>query len=224
MASLAAASLSPGAPNFDRVARLYRWAEYLALGPMLERTRLHHLDTHSLAGVTSSRSHPRVLVLGDGDGRFTAALLAHNPRLKVHALDLSATMLTLLHARAPAAQTYHLDARERLPPGTWDLVVTHFFLDCLTQAEIESLALRLRPSLRPGALWLVSEFRIPPGILRLPARLYVRALYFAFRILTGLRIKRLPDHASALRAAGFKPVSLHHKMLGMLTTEVWRKP
>ena len=184
---------------------------------MLERTRVHHL--HAI----ESRAQ-RALVLGDGDGRFTAALLAHNPQLEVHAVDLSAAMLTLLKTRAPTAQTHRLDAREHLPPGSWDLVVTHFFLDCLTQAEVDSLAARLRPTLRPGALWLLSEFRIPPGILRLPARLYVRALYLAFRVLTGLRVHQLPDHATALRAAGLEPIAIHHKLRGLLTTEIWRKP
>ena len=179
---------------------------------------------HHLRAVAGGCKPLRVLVLGDGDGRFTAELLAHNPGLAVNAVDLRAAMLALLHARAPAAHTYRLDARESLPPGTWDLVVTHFFLDCLTDAEAANLAARLSPALRPGALWLVSEFRVPPGVLGWPARLYIRALYFAFRVLTGLRVKRLPDHAAALGSAGLELLDQHHKLLGVLSTEIWRKP
>ena len=36
--------MPPESPNFDRVARPYRWAEYLALGPLLQQTRTAHLD------------------------------------------------------------------------------------------------------------------------------------------------------------------------------------
>ena len=48
--SVAGASIPALTPNFDRVARGYRWAEYLALGPLLERTRTRHLDALPGAG------------------------------------------------------------------------------------------------------------------------------------------------------------------------------
>ena len=134
------------------------------------------------------------LVLGDGDGRFTAALLSRYPQLEVHAVDLSPAMLALLKARSPAAPHLHSRRPHPAPAGRYDLVVTHFFLDCLTLAEVESLVRRVLPLLAPGTLWLVSEFRIPPGLLRRPARVYVRGLYLLFRVLTGLRTTQLPDH------------------------------
>ena len=159
-------------PNFDRIARPYRWLEYLTLGPILQRTRTRHLQllTH----------RKQALILGDGDGRFTATLLAGNPTLQAEAVDLSRSMLTLLRRRADAAgagtrlQTHHADARTFVPTAAPDLVVTHFFLDCLTQPEVDALIGRLTPLLHRGSLWLVSDFRIPSGLLQLPARLYVR--------------------------------------------------
>ena len=201
------------APNFDRIARLYRWAEYLTLGPILHRTRLHHL--------AALAARQRVLILGDGDGRFTAALLHRYPHLQVHAVDLSPAMLSLLQARSPTVHTHLLDARIRLPEGPYDLVITHFFLDCLTQAELESLLTRVLPTLTPGALWLISEFRTAPGPFHWPARLYIRGLYLAFRILTGLQTTRVPDYATPMRAQGFCPIAIHHKLAGILTTELW---
>ena len=63
---------------------------------------------------------------------------------------------------------------------------------------------------------------MPPGALYWPARLYIRALYAAFRILTGLRTTRVPDYPAAFLAAGLRPVAIHHKLAGTLTTELWR--
>ena len=214
--ALAFPALSTGTPNFNRIARLYRWAEYLTLGPLLERTRLHHLP--ALA------HRQRALILGDGDGRFTAALLTRYPGLSVHAVDLSSSMLALLKTRSPAAETHRLDARTHLPPGPYDLVITHFFLDCLTQPELDSLLGRTLPLLTPNALWLLSEFRTPPGALHWPARLYIRALYLAFRILTGLRTTRVPDYTAAFRSAGLTPIAKHRRLAGILTTELWLCP
>ncbi len=212
--------------NFDFIARPYRWLEYLTLGRTLERCRLHHLP--------DLLHRKRALVLGDGDGRFLARLLAQNPYLETDAVDTSAAMLQLLRHTCQAASatqvrlsthnTSALTFLARTPAKAYDLVVTHFFLDCLTQPELEQLITRIVPTLTPGALWLISDFRIPPGPLRLPAKLLVRALYLAFRILTGLRTTRLPDHATPLARAGFTQTSSHHPFAGLLTTELWQLP
>ena len=208
----------PDVPNFNFIARPYRWLEYLTLGKALENCRAYFLP--------QLRNCRRALVLGDGDGRFLRALLAANPQLHAEAADASATMLQLLRrncrASAGRLETHHASALDFPPTGPYDLVVTHFFLDCLSQREVDTLAARIAPSLAPQALWLISDFRIPSGFMRLPARLLVRSLYFAFRILTGLRTTRLPDHSSALASAGMIPVAYRHSLAGLLTTELWQ--
>jgi len=206
------------APDFDGIARAYKWLEYATLGRLLERTRECHL--------ARLRECSRALILGDGDGRFTARLLAENPDVRVEAVDLSAVMLRLLRARCAGAgarlETLQEDARGFTPSGVPDLVVTHFFLDCLTQAEVDALMARLTPRLAPKALWVVSDFRIPEGVMHWPAFVYVRLLYFAFRVLTGLRPTRLPDHAASLGRCGFELTAVERRMFGILTSEVWR--
>ena len=57
--------------------------------------------------------------------------------------------------------------------------------------------------------------------MRLPAGAIVRLLYLAFRILTGLRTTQLPDHATALTAAGFTMAAEHRSLAGLLATELW---
>lgn len=213
-------------PNFDRIARSYRWLEYVTLGRTLERCRLHFLP------LLVERTH--ALVLGDGDGRFLAELLARNPEIHADAIDTSAAMLSLLMERcrraAPGAdlrlQIHQVDALRYLavPCGhTYDLVVTHFFLDCLTQSEVEALALAVAPKLAPQALWLVSDFRIPVGSMRLPAQVFVRSLYLAFRILAGLRIVTLPDYDRALTSIGLVRIAQHRSFFGLLATELWSR-
>ena len=211
--------------NFDRVARPYQWLEYLLLGRALHRCRLHF--------VPQLPDRQKALVLGDGDGRFLAHLLARYPWLHANAVDLSPAMLRLLRGRATAASptaatrltTHQADARTFEPAGPYDLVVTHFFLDCLSEPELERLVARTAPHLAPGAIWLLSDFRIPPsGLPRLLALALVRSLYLAFRILTGLRVTRLPDHASALRRNGLTLDAQHRSLYGILTTEIWQTP
>ena len=77
--------------------------------------------------------------------------------------------------------------------------------------------------MQPGALWLLSDFRIPAGLARLPARLLVRALYIAFRILTNLRTTPSPTTTTPLQQSGLTCIAYHHRLSGILTTELWRR-
>ncbi len=209
-------------PDFNLIARPYRWLEYLTLGTALEHCRNHYLPQ------LHNRNH--ALILGDGDGRFLAQLLKRNQDLRADAVDISDTMLKLLSKRCEEAtpnvanrlRTRHANALTFSLEGPYDLVVTHFFLDCLTQPDLNALITRIALTLTPGALWLISDFRIPPGPMRLPARLLVRSLYLAFRLLTGLRTTRLPDHATPLTQAGLTRISKQHRLAGLLTTELWQ--
>ena len=206
-------------PNFNPIARPYRWLEYLTLGKALENCRIHYLPQ------LLDRRH--ALVIGDGDGRFLAQLLTHNLSLHADAVDTSATMLHLLLQRSKATagtrlHTCHANALTAPLEGPYDVVVTHFFLDCLTQPELDSLISRITPMLTPGALWLISDFRIPTGLMRLPAKLLVRSLYLSFRLITGLHTTRLPDHATPLTRAGLTRISRQYRLAGLLTTELWQ--
>jgi SAM-dependent methyltransferase len=212
-------------PNFDSIARPYRWLEYLTLGRALENTRSHYLPQ-----LLDHQARRRALVLGDGDGRFLAQLLATNPHLHADAVDTSAIMLQLLRQRCEAAtpdtktrlRTHQSNALTFPLEDSYDLIVTHFFLDCLTQSELNTLIHRIVKNITPGTLWLISDFRIPPGRMRSPAKVLVRSLYLAFRILTGLRTTRLPDYATPLAQAGLKQISRQHRLAGILTTELWQ--
>jgi SAM-dependent methyltransferase len=206
-------------PDFDHLARPYRWMEYASFGPWLWWCRCWFLPE-----LTESR---RALVLGDGDGRFTARLLAANPHIQVDAVDVSSSMLRSLVRRAGSHAgrviIHCADARSWQPDSLpCDLVVTHFFLDCLTTAEVRKLAAALRGTVAPSALWLVSEFAVPRSWFgRAVARPVVAALYWAFGWMTGLKVRTLPDHASAMRAAGFTIKMRRTWLGGLLASELW---
>lgn len=240
-------------PGFDRIARAYRWIEYLTFGRSLERCREVQIPRMSLA--------KRALVLGDGDGRFTTALLAHNRMVQVIAVDQSAAMLGLLSARAQAAgasdrlrtiqhdavsvftpasdgassRLRHRHAPDEQTPGgqafgeqvhgeeeprSFDLVCSHFFLDCLSTPQVELLAQGVAEHLAPGALWIVSEFATPCWW----AGLIVAILYRGFAVLAGLQTRQLPLWQEALGQNGFTCVAEAKSLAGLLTSSVWLAP
>ncbi len=210
--------------NFDRVARLYATLERLTFGGALARRRLCFVADPRLARAR------RALVLGDGDGRFSAALLERYPRLQVTAVDSSPRMLAELTRRvASAAPNAAIDAqcadlRSWKPPHGvhYDLVTSHFLFDCLDSHEVAGLINRLSPAIARDARWLVSEFAVPPrGLGALIAPPLIRSLYFATRQLTGLRVRRLADYQSPLQDAGLSLVACETALGGVLRSELW---
>ena len=211
--------------GFDRVARVYRAMEYLSFGPMLERCRFYFLP-----GLVHCR---RALVLGDGDGRFVARLLAANRHLHADAVDASAAMLDLERKRVSREggelrlRTVCADARSFEPRSSgYDLIATHFFLDCLTEAETDQLIARGRRHLAPGALWVVSEIQIPEGgrFRAWLARSIVAALYAAFGVLTGLTVREIPPWRTLLARHGFVRRAQRGWLGGLLVSELWELP
>ena len=194
--------------NCDRIARWYRWFEYAGFGRALE-----HRREAFLSEVSTVR---RALVLGDGDGRALAALLAAAPQAQIDYVDLSARMLDLARRRAGSVRVayHHGDALTvPLPAAEYDLIVTHFFLDCFDHEDQARLAARVTRAATPQARWLVSEFR-KPGLL-------VRALYLFFRAATGLKTQRLVDHHPLLQRFGYSLVRSNEAWGGLLASELW---
>lgn len=205
--------------NCDPIARAYRWFEYAAFARALERRRFRYL---SAIGNTES-----ALILGDGDGRFLARLLATAPAAHVQLVDSSQRMLELARLRACSSRVayQHADARNvTLLPAQFDLVATHFFLDCFDSEDLPRLIRRIAESARPDAIWLVSEFRQPiRGVRAAWAWMWLHVLYLFFRITTGLRVKGLTDPRPFLEASGFKLEQAEEAWFGLLASEVWRK-
>jgi hypothetical protein len=206
-------------PDFDRLARLYWWMEVFTFGPVLARCRTTFLPEVAAAC--------RAVALGDGDGRFTAELLRVNSQVRIDAVDASPAMLGALLRRAGAnrhrVSLHCADARGWQPENEqYDLVATHFFLDCLTTEECCGLAARLRGAVAPSAVWIISEFAVPEGWFgRLVAQPLIWLLYRAFGVLTGLGVRRLPDYRAAVRDAGFALTRRRTRLRGLLVSEMW---
>jgi ubiquinone/menaquinone biosynthesis C-methylase UbiE len=208
--------------DFDRIARPYRWLEYMSFGPWLERCR-----NAQLVQLTGAR---HALLLGDGDGRFLARLLKENPTLTADVVDSSEAMLRILdrrirRCRPPARHRiclHHADALQWKPAASYDLIVSHFFLDCFFPRQVEQLLAGLLPHALPGAQWVISEFAIPRNaVAAYLARGIVGSLYRAFGVLTGLPVRTLPDYATYLHRCGLAPSIERRYLAGLLCSQIW---
>jgi ubiquinone/menaquinone biosynthesis C-methylase UbiE len=182
----------------------------LAFGRELERRRFCFLD--ETAGAS------RALILGDGDGRFLARFAAAS-QASIVCVDVSARMLELARSRAGSRRIVYRQADAlTLPqaPAEFDLIASHFFLDCFDEYDLARLIEWTAESAQPGARWLISEFREP-----LWATPLLAALYLFFRLTTGLATRRLTDHRPLLAKHGFRLKREETSRAGLLASELW---
>lgn len=206
--------------NADRIAHAYRWIEYAAFGFALEDARFDFLPYAADAR--------RVLILGEGDGRFLARLQDCNRSASITVIDSSARMMDLARRRVPPSELTRVrflnGDSSVLPADSFDLVVSHFFLDVLDSCEAEAVIGKVNAVLAPGAAWLISEFHVPAGVFRqLHARAWLRAMYAFFAMITGLRASKLPPYRDYLTRCGFAEIDYRERRFGLIRSQVWRK-
>jgi ubiquinone/menaquinone biosynthesis C-methylase UbiE len=209
--------------RFGRLARVYRWMEYFSFGLYLQQCRMLRI-----ADMSACR---RALVYGDGDGRFLAELVRSACEMRIAAVEASSEMLRQATKRLPSEARARLVQADALtcevsafPEAPFDLIVSHFFLDCFDEQELSTLVARVNAAAGAGAVWVVSDFAIPqPPVARQLGRLVVGGLYLAFGRLTGLRTRRLPDHGLVMRESGWRLEDRRTLLMGLLASERWRR-
>lgn len=211
--------------SFDAVAPWYRALEAIAFGGVLQRSRVACLPE-----IGSPRS---ALIVGEGNGRFLCELLRGQPGLEIVCVDASERMLRLAENRirsefptgAHRVRFFCADIASWSPPEhQFDLIVTHFFLDCFSGDRLADIVNRLSRAAMPNATWLLADFCMPAaGFARVRAGLWLAAMYRFFQITAGIEAKELEDPSPFLRAAGFALAGQHLFRSGMVKSELWRK-
>jgi tRNA (cmo5U34)-methyltransferase len=219
-----ASPLPAGRPvtDFGPVASFYDALAGLVFGGALRRAQ----RTTLAAGLPPGPA-PRVLVLGGGAGWVLGEIWRQLPQAQVLYLETSAAMLTRTRARLrrhPAPPGAAVELRQgtemALRPGEqFDVIVTFFVLDCFTAADLPQALARLQAARRPGAPWLVTDFRPAQRGWRhwLLASMY---LFFGFTV--GLRVRQLPPWPAELAALGLAPSWEQHFFGGAIAGLVLR--
>lgn len=203
--------------SFDLLAPHYRWMECLLAGNKLQRCRTTHLPR-----VIDSR---RVLMVGEGTGRFLHVCRRAMPLARITVVDSSRKMLDQARLRASADTEFiHADALEWRPNRSYDLLSVHFFLDCFPADQLGRVIANLSAGAGEGARMLVSDFQVPErGWRRARARAIHAGMYLFFRSVTRLAARRLVCPDEYLRQNGFQLVERQESEWGLLRSDLWQR-
>lgn len=215
----------PNVMSFDTLAPYYPALEWVCAGTLMQRSRV--------AFVAEAVGCRRALVLGEGPGRFLPALLVADAGVAVTCVEMSDRMIELARDRLARhrldqrrVEFVQADALDWSPsPGAFDLVVTHYFLDCFLPEQLRVLVRRLALGAAATARWLVADFRLPEsGWRRWRARSIVGLLYGFFHVTAGVAATNLTPPDDHLRAAGFRLARRRAWSHGLIHSDVWRRP
>jgi ubiquinone/menaquinone biosynthesis C-methylase UbiE len=210
--------------SFDILAPHYRWMEFILAGGKLQRCRTAFLDE-----IVGARN---ILLLGEGHGRGLVECCRRFPNARITCVDASERMLTEARRRltrrnrgAVRVKFIRADVLNWMSTDeTYDLIVTHFFLDCFRPDQLERIIPRFAACATPDVNWLIADFQTPrAGLKRIRSLLILWTMYAFFRTMTHLPAHKLTAPDSFLKRAGF---ILHRRTeteWGLLYSDWWMR-
>jgi hypothetical protein len=110
------------------------------------------------------------------------------------------------------------------PEHQFDLIVTHFFLDCFAENQIADVVAKLAHAAQADAAWMLADFCVPPHRFgRVRVRAWLALMYRFFRYTARIEARELIDPSPFLRAARFTLASKHLFRGRMIKSELWRR-
>lgn len=210
--------------SFDTLAPIYLWMERLAAGNKMQQCR-----TAFLAEMPEPR---RILIAGEGHGRSVMACLQAFPSAQMTCVDISLGMiaqarnaLVVQGFEVGRVEFVHADFLSWSPEAeAYDLIVTHYFLDCFTSTQMESVVQKLASAAAPKAAWHIADFQLAKsGWRRVRSVVIVWLLYRFFRLMTHLSASELVSPDARLKSAGFYCHQRVEMEWGLLKSEWWMR-
>ncbi len=205
--------------SFDRLAPFYRGMELFTAGGKLQRCRMAFLN--------DIPPPAKILLVGEGHGRFLPECVRCFPEAEIVILDISAKLLKIARSKVDSdrVEFIHTDFLQwNGSPSGFDLIVTNFFLDCFTADQLTLVISKLGDLATPDAQWWLADFEIAPTPLAgLRSRLIIGMLYIFFRLVTGLEARTLIPPEGDLEKAGFFLYRRQTYDWGLLKSEWWRR-
>jgi tRNA (cmo5U34)-methyltransferase len=206
------------ASGFDRLAPWYDRLVELVFGGSVAQIQVDLLPCLPEQG--------RVLVVGGGTGWLLGELFRLRPQLTVTYVELSPRMLARAQRVAaaeglPAAQlTWQQGRVSDLPPGpAFDAVLTFFFLDLFSAAEVRVLMDQIERRLRPRAQWLLADFVAQNAA----QRALLAAMYGFFRLMCSITGDRQLPFVELFEGRSYRLAAQYRRWCGMVRGMDWRR-
>jgi tRNA (cmo5U34)-methyltransferase len=205
------------AAQFDLVAPIYPALERLVFGMRLDEARQAFSE-----GILEA---DRILLVGEGNGRFLKSLIARKRVGCVWVVEKSRAMIQLAKHRAGESRNVGLEFIEadfRLCQlrQEFDCVVTHFFLDLFNPPSQLAIIEKLAGFVAKGGTWINVDF-VPGRTLKGHILMWLQ--YAFFRFVSRIEAKRCFDESGMAARAGWIIAETVSYLGGLVMARRYRK-
>lgn len=210
-------SKSQTTAQFNFVAPIYPALEHLVFGS--------HLDDARQAFFEDVLKANRVLLVGEGNGRFLKALVARKSAGFIKVVEKSSVMIHLAKKRAGASRKVALefieaDFRLCQPGKEFDCIVTHFFLDQFNPPAQLAIIEKFAGLTTEDGTWINVDF-VPARTLRGGLLMWLQ--YAFFRVVSRIEAKRCFDESLAATQSGWTIAKNIPYLGGLVVAKRYRK-
>ena len=177
--------------NFSKITPFYDLLGTVTFGGHLQKSQIYALELYP-------ESVDSILIIGGGTGKFLIELIKHLKFNHLVYLDISPAMINSAKQKiakySPESLTkveFILGGENKIPNQEFELIVTHYFLDCLTPETYSETVEKLNRCLKQDGVWSMVDFY---NAERNPIReQLISLLYCFFRITCNLPTDKLID-------------------------------
>jgi len=196
---------------------------YDVLGLLMFQGSLHSSQVYFFDKMPKIK---KALILGGGTGKFLVDLLNSVLVEKVIYVDISPGMIAKAKDKVRKLKLenkveFICGGFESIPVGQYDLICTHYFLDCFEEEHIVEMLQVLKKSLSENGVWHFTDFYLDSGSSFLRKK-FVAFLYFFFRTSCGLKVDKLANFKKVFKNTGFKRIEEKYFRRRLLRTALYK--
>jgi ubiquinone/menaquinone biosynthesis C-methylase UbiE len=186
--------------NYDNSAWFYDQLSHAVFGGAIVRSQaflLPYIPTGST-----------ILIVGGGTGWILEEVAKVHPSgLTITYVEISSKMMALSRKRntGPNKVIFINEAVEELTEHAgYDVVITPFLFDNFTEQNFRKLFTHIHNSLKPGVIWLNSDFRLSGKWWQ---QILLRSMLIFFRLICKIESSRLPEIEKCFGQHGYKIIA-----------------
>lgn len=204
--------------SYDTVAPFYDCLAHLVFGKSIlsaQKFLINYIPSNST-----------VLIIGGGSGNVLREITAKHPRgLKITYVDSSQSMIKLSkkHSTGENVVTFINEPFQTVTINYgYDVVITEFFFDNFLPATAHTIFNKVNNLLKPGGMWLYSDFVID-NHAPLWQKLLLKTMYAFFRMFTNIEAASLPEVSSFFSSNDYNQMASENFYKGFIRSVLYRK-
>lgn len=206
--------------NYDKIAKYYDFLSRMVFFKSQVNAQKQQLPMIP--------ANSKVLIVGGGTGWILDEIAKiHYEGLEIMYVEISANMLELAKKRNLAnnkVQFLHLPIEEFVEQQSFDVILTAFLFDNFAKDRVKQVFSKLNYLLKPGGLWLFTDFVQQPQKSKIWQSLLLKTMYLFFRKLSNVEAKTLFNMDELFEKYGFIKINEYFYYGGFIKSTSWSAP